>query len=241
MRRRTAFRHHFIHVDPERFVPVSRHKRTDDQVAGLDLLPAQREVDLRQTRERHLYDGEVAQQLLDQVRDLLLVPITHQRDVVRVFHQHMRGERDHRRRRLMPAGEDAIGQSRELNIRDRVAFSGDDLPDEAIVGIFADLLDQAAQILQRLADLTERVGRVAGEVEPVRAVLLELVAFGIRHAEQIADDQGRDRHRVVLDQVGALPSPLHLVELAVHDAVDLGHQPAQPAHCEFRRQDLAQP
>ncbi|MEV4306444.1 hypothetical protein [Nonomuraea sp. NPDC049624] len=65
--------------------------------------------------------------------------------------------------------------------------------------------------------------------------------IGVRDAEQLADDQRRDRQRVRRHQVGRRPGGGHGVEVVGGDALDPRFEQAHPAQREPAGEQPAEP
>ncbi|MEV0053172.1 hypothetical protein AB0H34_22035 [Saccharopolyspora shandongensis] len=68
------------------------------------------------------------------------------------------------------------------------------------------------------------------DVQQPGGTLLELVAIRVRHAQQFADHQRRDRQREVRHQIGRLAHPLQIIQRRIDDLHDPRLQPAHPPH-----------
>ena len=203
---------------------------------------ADRDVGARDARERDLHDREVAEQLVDERVDRGVVG-DQRAPQLRVAEQHDRAERQHARGGLQPAGEQAVGQARELVVGDVVAVLAHQHAEHAVAGLRALALDHVEQVGEGLRDRAERAFDAAEEVEAGGRQALEIGPVLVRHAQQLADRQRGDRQREALHQVHltALGGDLgHLVELARDDRVDPGSEAAQPVPGELRGEHLAQ-
>ena len=90
-------------------------------------------------------------------------------------------------------------------------------------------------VLATPADQLEPLRHRNGQVELAGAAALEVVAVVVRHAEQLADHQRRDRQREARHQICWRPGLFHRVQLCVDDLDDARLQPLHPADRELRR------
>jgi hypothetical protein len=224
-------------------VPVRGAQRAQDDVALLyggaaDLHPL-----LGEPRERHLHDGEVAQQLVDERVDRL-VALADRRAALRLLHEHDRAEREHAGRRLEAAGEQTVGEARELVVGEAVTVLAHEPAEQPVTGLLALVLHDLQQVLHGLGDRAEGAGDPAEQVEAGGGQALELRTVGVGDAEQLADRERRDRQCEALYEVDGLSRRgrrRHLVQLAGHDHLDPRPEPAQPVPGELRGEELAQP
>ena len=133
---------------PLRLAAESEQKH---QVARLDAAVPDRDVRARDARERDLDDGEVAQQLVDERVDRGAVG-DQRAPQLRVAEQHDRAERQHARGGLQPAGEQAVGQARQLVVGDVVAVLAHQHAEHAVAGLRALALDHVEQVGEGLRD-----------------------------------------------------------------------------------------
>lgn len=100
----------------------------------LDELAADDDVLLGEARERDLDDGQLTQQLLDDVVDAVRV-LGERLPELGVLQQHHRAEGQHRSAGLQAAGERTVGETAEVEVVDLVTVLADDLTDQARAGV----------------------------------------------------------------------------------------------------------
>ncbi len=134
-------------MDPDPRIPPGRAERAEHHVAPADTEPGDVDVPARESGERHLDDGKVAQQLLDVGRDELRV-VRESHPVVGAADQHQGAHSEGAGRGLESSGQESVGDPGELPVAQLRTVLGNEAADQPGAGLAAEPHNQLLQVVQ---------------------------------------------------------------------------------------------
>lgn len=187
-------------------------------------LPADHEILAGHPAGLGVRDGQVAQQLLHDARRIGAV--ADRGELLRVGQQRGRAQRDHVGGRVVPGHEQELAHDRDLaqGHRARAVLPGGQPAEHVVAGIGALALGQLLQVAVELLTGRQRPAGVAAVHDELSRHPLEEDPIGVRHAEQFADHQGRERQGERLVQIGRVRPGQQAVEELVDGLLDPGPQ-----------------